>query len=103
MGPVASIASAMILARGVDHFRGGIEGGTEGSMDVLVPDDHLRCDTPPAAHRGCGNNVCLGRRQRMAVGLKMLSRSRVSLPCRISCDSDAQSDCWDGQISRSVS
>lgn len=40
MGPVASIASAIVFARGVDHCRDGMAGGVKGPGGVSL-DDHL--------------------------------------------------------------
>ena len=40
MGPVASIASATVFARGVDHCRDGISSGVE-VFEVSLLEDHL--------------------------------------------------------------
>ena len=54
MGPVASMASAMVFAKGVDHFRGGIVGGAPVSeADVLL---HLCWYALVSAQKG-GNGL----------------------------------------------
>ncbi len=82
MGPVASIVSAIVFARGVDHCRGVIAGRVEDSERVLL-EDHLWLPAL-AASSWIGFAFCLKVMGGRSATLYKLSRSRVILPCRIS-------------------
>ena len=83
-GVGTSIASAIVFAKGVDHCRGGTASGADDSDGRVILEDDLR--RIPVARvpirRGSGRVVRRGRAR--AATLEELSRSRVSLPCRIS-------------------
>jgi hypothetical protein len=75
-----SIASASVLARGVDHLRGGIVGGCEESGIV---EDH-RLDAPATRAAGAQGKSHAVRFCGALKGTLVLSRSPVGTPCRIS-------------------